>query len=213
MPRAKNESNEKGHYNTKLKDPTLADFADFSNPWNFYALMQSSDSVVHAWMRHRGLLLTTYMCPRDNCHRKCTVYRRKTKKDGFTLRCEGTNCSEFGIRKNSIFEKSHFSFQDLMHFLKCFLEDQLLISMSKQTGMDYKSTSVQWAKTVRDIFKQYIYENVHGLNDMIFSEICELDESIFGRRVKYNKGNPNIGVKVSNFETSLVIPALIINKY
>jgi len=197
MPPNNADSKDKGNFPNRMEDPTLAEFSDFSNPWNFYALMQSSDSVVHSWMRERGLLLTTYTCTKENCQRKMKVCPRPNKKDGFTLRCEAKNCSEFGIRKNSLFEGSHFTFQDLMYFLKCFLEGQLLISMSKQTGMAYKSTSVEWAKTVRELFKQYIFEYVHGMNDMIFDELTELDESIFGRRVKYHKGNPNIGVKVS----------------
>jgi len=185
-----------GNYHCRKTDTTTIDFKDFSNPWNFFALFQSSDTIIHSWLKNRGLLLTTYTCSTDKCGRLCKwVYRRS--KDTITLRCEGNSDHEFSIRKNSFFEKSHYSFQDLMNFVKLYLEGQLLVSISEQTGMCYKSTALHWSQLIRKMFKQYIYDCVHGKNDLIFSGIQEIDESIFGRRVKYNRGNPRVGIRVS----------------
>jgi len=184
---------EKGNFRNKMSDPTLSEFSDFENPWNFMGLMQSRDSIVHKWMRDRGLLLTQYICPDEKCHKICKITPRPKKADGETLRC---GSHEYAMRKNSFFEKSHFAFQDLLHFIKCYLEGDLLSTIAKKTGMCYNTTAVEWAKYMRRIFKEYIYENVHGIENMTFSGIIEIDESLFGRKVKYNKGNPRVGLKV-----------------
>jgi len=188
---------EKGSFATKLTDPTVSNFDDFENPWNFSGLMHSNTAIVHKWMRHRGLILTQYVCDTKNYTKRCgkiaKVTARPTKADGETLRC---GAHEYSIRKNSFFEKSHFGFPDLMNFIKCYLDGDLLCSIAKKTGMAYKSTALEWAKHVRMIFKEYIYQNVHGLQNMMLSGIVEIDESLFGRKVKYNKGNPHLGLKV-----------------
>ena len=158
--------------------------------------MDSTDSVIHSWMRKRGLLLTTYICTIDGCGKLCKLYNRESKKDSTTLRCEVPK-HEFSIRKNSFFENSKYCLQDLMNFIKMYLEGHLLITISHQTGMSYKSTALHWSQVIRDVFKQYISDCVHGWNDMVFTGIQEIDESMFGRRVKHNRGNPHIGIKVS----------------
>jgi len=189
---------DKGKYRCRKKGKyNSCDFKDFSNTWNFFGLMMSKDSIVHSWLRKRGLILTQYICPASGCGHLCEVYSRPKKKDGSTLRCTGKKHHEYGIRKNSFFEQSHYSFQDLLNFLRCFLQGDKLVTMSEKTGMAYKTTGVAWAHYVRRIFKQYIYENVHGLSYLTFSGIIEIDESLFGRRVKFHTGNPNIGLKVS----------------
>jgi transposase-like protein len=51
--------------------------------------------------------------------------------------------------------------------------------------MAYKSSAVDWANYIRDWFVEYYYRDIRSTK---FSGIVEIDESLFGRRVKYNKG-------------------------
>lgn len=53
---------------------------------------------------------------------------------------------------------------------------------------------INWASFVREMFKEYFYRNLrfrklHG--------VIEIDESLFGRRVKFHRGNPSRGLKVN----------------
>ena len=57
-----------------------------------------------------------------------------------------------------------------------------------KSGMDYKRTSVDWANFVRDMCKKYVHDYINS-GEKLAGNI-ELDESVFGRKVKYNRGNP-----------------------
>lgn len=46
---------------------------------------------------------------------------------------------------------------------------------------------------VRKLFKDHFRRNV--VHETLSGDI-EIDESLFRRRVKYHRGNPNVGVKV-----------------
>ena len=53
--------------------------------------------------------------------------------------------------------------------------------------MDNKHTAVNWASYIRGIFCQYDFDTYNMMNSE--GEV-EIDESLFGRKVKYNKGQP-----------------------
>ena len=53
--------------------------------------------------------------------------------------------------------------------------------------MEYKTTSVNWASYVREMFCQYVHTEYEKIR---FSGDVEIDESLFGRKVKYNRGKP-----------------------
>ena len=55
------------------------------------------------------------------------------------------------------------------------------------TGMDYKTTAVNWASYIREMFMEYVYKNYQTLK---FDTEVEIDESLFGRKIKYNRGRP-----------------------
>ncbi|CAC5384063.1 unnamed protein product [Mytilus coruscus] len=53
--------------------------------------------------------------------------------------------------------------------------------------MEYKSTSVHLASYIREMFCEYIYTEYEIIR---FQGDVELDESLFGRKIKYNRGKP-----------------------
>ena len=59
-------------------------------------------------------------------------------------------------------------------------------------GLSYHRTAVEWSKKLRDLYIEYYVRNIRHV---ILDGIVEIDESLFGRRVKYHKGNPR-GSKV-----------------
>ena len=51
--------------------------------------------------------------------------------------------------------------------------------------MNYSTTAVDWANFVREPMKYWVH--VH-MSQMRMSGTVEVDESLFGRRVKYHRG-------------------------
>jgi len=65
------------------------------------------------------------------------------------------------------------------------LKHQTLWKTSQQTSFCYKSTAIDWANFVRDIFCQYINDDVFNVK---FNGDIEVDEPRFGRCSKNNMG-------------------------
>ena len=53
--------------------------------------------------------------------------------------------------------------------------------------MEYHHTSVIWASYAREIFCEFVHSTY---TDIVFDGDVEIDESLFGRKAKYNRGNP-----------------------
>ena len=54
--------------------------------------------------------------------------------------------------------------------------------------MDYKKTSVDWANFMRDMCRKFV-DGLYYDGKEMFSGKVEIDESLFGRRCKYHKGD------------------------
>lgn len=173
-----------GSYQKRINEVNDIDFRDFVTPWNFFAVFLSDDRVVIKWLQEHGLLLNNMYCIRcNNADLPMRLQTRKSCIDGVTWRCVYGH--ELSIRRNSFFEKSHISLRDIMLFVYEFLKHQTLWKTSLQTNFSYRSTAVDWANFVRDIFRQYTNDVVFNMK---FSGDIEVDESIFGRRSKNNMG-------------------------
>ena len=75
--------------------------------------------------------------------------------------------------------------QDILVFVVEFLKQQSLKRCAEAAGIDYKKSSVDWANFIRDLFKQYVFEHYSTIK--LAGEV-EVDESLFGRKVKYHRG-------------------------
>ncbi|CAC5426120.1 unnamed protein product [Mytilus coruscus] len=157
-------------------------FQDFGNLWSFSSLFMSDDKTVFNWLRVNGLLPSELIC---HCGADCTLNRRSSTTDGFTFRCKKGH--ELGMRKNSFFERSSYNIRDLIVFIKYYIEGYSLHMSAKCANMEYKSTSVHWASYIREMFCEYIYTEYEMIR---FQGDVELDESLFGRKIKYNRGKP-----------------------
>ena len=167
-----------------IKNANEIEFEDFVNPWTFHNLFVSSDDEVFSWLRRQGLLASELTC--NKCGTAAKLRRRERASDGYTFRCKGSK-HEYGMRKKSFFEGSAYNIRDLMIFIKHYLEGNSLHQCATATGMDYRHTAVDWGSYIRELFSQYVYDQY---NMAMFQGDVEIDESLFGRKVKYNKGDP-----------------------
>ena len=162
-------------------------FTDFQNPWTFSYLFLSSQKDILDWLMEHKLLANELKCL--HCENDCKISRRSRNIDGYSWRCTSNRNHEFTLRKFSFFEGSKFPIQDIMQFLLSFLERNTLLRSAIKSGMDYKKTSVDWASYCREILKHFVFtQYLDEENPLRLSGQIEIDESLFGRRFKYNKG-------------------------
>ena len=187
-----------GQFRNRKSDEHHIGFKDFENPFNFYALMFLPIQELIRWMMDHNLLVKSLPCPK--CGEECKLSSRKGKLDTCSWRCrnisehEDKKDLEGSIRKHSFFDHSHFTFQDIFQFTYAFLQGHSLLQCSKLSGMHYNNTAVDWANFVREIFKVYVH-NLYESSFQLDGEI-EIDESLFGHKCKFHRGNPRTGLKV-----------------
>ena len=61
--------------------------------------------------------------------------------------------------------------------------------------MSYKNTAVDWASFTRELFMEYVDRHILAPPMQLHGTV-EIDESLFGRKVKYNRGNAVRGLRV-----------------
>lgn len=166
-----------------------------SNPWNVFTVLTSPQPDLNKWMRSRGLLTKNMQCDRTGCHyAPCNLNKRDRNIDGETWRCRKGH--ELGIRYGSMFHKGKLFLQDILVFIFGYLDQCTLLKLSRRTGFNYKTTCVKWASKMRDIMMAWVVEK---MATMRFSGIVEIDESLFGRRVKYHRGKCHVNVMIKKY--------------
>ena len=91
------------------------------------------------------------------------------------------------VRKYSFFERTHFTIQDIILFIKQYLDGVTLLEASRQAGIFYQKSGVDWASFIRELFKEDLHRSLPHIR---LSGEVEIDESLFGWRTKYHRGRP-----------------------
>lgn len=102
-------------------------------------------------------------------------------------------------RMYSFFEKSNLLLQDILLIIKSYLEKN---SPAQCSRFSYTTTAVNRASYIREEYKEHFYTNQRHRK---LWGIVEIDEYLYGRRVKVHHGNPNRGIKVTHFQISIVL--------
>ena len=100
---------------------------------------------------------------------------------------------ERGLRYLSYFENSNLTIPDIMVFIKSYLDKLTLGQCSVFAGMSYKSTAVNWASFLRESFKDHFDTSI---KERTISGEIKIDESLFGRKIEYHRGNPHPGLRL-----------------
>ncbi|XP_061187524.1 uncharacterized protein LOC133195646 [Saccostrea echinata] len=131
-------------------------------------------------------------CP-YNCDGQMSLKVLARAPGGSIFRCTKKRDHTKSSRTYSFFDKSNLMLQDIMVFIKSYLEKSSLAQCARFSGMAYGTTAVNWASFTRELFKEYFYTNLRYRK---MQGVVEIDESLFGRRVKFHRGNPNCGLKI-----------------
>ncbi|XP_062594545.1 uncharacterized protein LOC134255960 [Saccostrea cucullata] len=179
-------------------------FSDLENPWNFFRLFMREEAQVNEWCRKNGLLVTQLPCTSkkkngsrssegEKCNGNMVLRESAARTGGEILRCTKNRNHQKAMRVNSFFEGSTLTIPDCMLFIKSYLDKLTLLQCSRFVGIAYGTTAVNWGSFVREVFKEHFYRNTRFKK---LSGTVEIDESLFGKRTKYHRGNPHGGMKV-----------------
>lgn len=164
---------------------------DFSNPYNLYTVLMTSPDLTLEWLAIHGLICNSMVC--SECQMPCRLYSRQKAIDGWSWRCLKNKNHEFSIRKFSFFSGSHLYIQDIFLFCYGYMTGQSLVKCSKDTGIGYSKTCVDWGSFIRDMCIQWVHEEIPKIK---FKGPCQIDESHYGREVKYFRGQAYNGLDV-----------------
>ena len=178
--------------------PPLVAFYDTLGIRMTYSRLKSPASTRGTWCREHNLIANTVLCSTQTGGTKCggtmDLNAYSGRAGGAVFRCRTNRNHEKPFRTNSFFKTSNLKIQDIMLFVRSYLDKCTLLQCSIFCGLAYGTTAVNWASFIRELFKEHFHRNTKGKK--LQGEI-EIDESLFGRRVKYRRGNPNAGLKVS----------------
>ena len=63
------------------------------------------------------------------------------------------------VGKYSFFERAHFTIQDML-FIKQYLDVVTLLEASRQAGISYQKSGVDWASYIRGLFKEDLHRSL-----------------------------------------------------
>ena len=176
-----------GSYGKKKENIRDVTFFDFRIPWNFFLVfLHTTQETVINWLRENGLLTKSFVC--SICGEGMSEQKRSKNIDGYVFKCRQCK-KECTIRANSFFEKSKINLRDLMLFFYEFLNGNTLYNISVKTGLSYTSSIIDWANLTRDIFREYVYNEITNEdNPLKLKGEIEIDEAKFGRCQKNQMG-------------------------
>lgn len=117
-------------------------------------------------------------CPHDQ--HKLSLQQKSSTNSNMCLRCNF--CSKYRtIRYNSIFYRSHFPMADIIRFYAGYAMQNSLYVNCGNAGISYSGSGPEWGNHVRQLFVTYYHEVIKPTK---FQGIVEVDESVFGKRVR-----------------------------
>ena len=124
-------------------------YEEWKNPFNFYSFLMAPIFSIISWMMSKGLLPSSMIC--QQCRKPCQMKENKSKVDKFFWRCRighGTKdrpspnakLPEFSrtVKHLSFFEKFRLPHQDVLNFIKQYLDKHSLLKCAIFANVDYQ---------------------------------------------------------------------------
>ena len=107
----------------------------------------------------------------------------------------------YSLKKYSFFERIKYSIPDFFCFIRELLAGSTLKRTCQESGVHYNHTAVDYANFVRDVYKEYVF---NMLKTKKLRGIVEIDESLFGRKIKHNRGRNVVNHRTWILGTSII---------
>lgn len=108
--------------------------------------------------------------------------------DGYCWRCTKKDCKKtISVRKDSYFKDAHMPLGVCFMIIYCYMKyDKMLLRYIADIVGTTERTMVDWGNFIRESISHYFLENPIILGA---EHAVQIDESLFGGRRKYNRGN------------------------
>jgi IS1 family transposase len=118
----------------------------------------------------------------------------KGNRDGFIWRCAKRHCKKrISIRSGSYFERSKLPIEKMWMTIVCLLKFPKMLATYMSEILEISEQAlVDWGNYVRETISHYYLENPLVLGG---DKAVQIDESLFGGRRKYNRGNHQRHIK------------------
>ena len=154
--------------------------------------MESQRDLV-LWLQQQGLLNTLTSC--HLCGAEVTLNKRRACTDECSYRCKGKSRHEITVRLTSFFQRFRVALPDILNFMRDYLLGLSLKQCAAHINICYNSTAVRRGTLIREVMQETVYlEYFHEDASFKMDGICEIDESLFGRKTKYHYGR-QVGVR------------------
>lgn len=150
-----------------------------------YALSKDKLQLIQKLM-HVGILHSSMDCV---CGATMSLVKRTREGDGHCWQCPHSKCKKrVSIRRDSFFAKHKLDLGTLFMIIFCLLKFPKMLSkdIAEICGVS-KQAMVDWGRYIREAVSHYFLVNPVVLGRGEHS--VQIDESLFGGRRKYNRGD------------------------
>jgi transposase-like protein len=149
--------------------------------------LSSDSSVIITHLQQHGVLHKSINCKK--CGQKMMMGVHSRRVDGYSWVCTSCKCRK-SIRTASYFEKSMLPLSTIFMVLYCYLKFDKMLQRDIADICDVSETTlVNWANFIRETISHHYLLNPQVLGG---ANSVQIDESLFGGRRKYNRGDHQI---------------------
>ena len=176
----------RGAFKERKEEISSISWKDFNNAWSFHTLCLSDDGPLYKWLRNHGLLASELICPTCIAKNREKALLKPCKLGrGNRFRCRINKNHDFSFKIYSFFTGCKHNIRDILLFVRCMLNGSSLYRASLSSQFSYTGTGINWSSYIRNVMKNYWELHIKTLQ---LSGIVEIDETLLGRKHKYNRG-------------------------
>jgi transposase-like protein len=144
-------------------------------------------------LQRQGLLHSHVVC--ENCNVEMRLMQRGDALDGWTWRCPLKKCKRrTSVRKDSYFADSKLGLETAFMLIYCYIAFPKMLAGDIAKIIDCeRHTLIDWGNFIRETISHYFLSNPIILGGA--DAAVQIDESLFGGRRKYNRGDHHIHTK------------------
>lgn len=173
----------------------LVDDGHYFDHLTFRQALQLSDDLPRLILELQriGALHSKLCCPTCDVNMQIGTNSRYVL-DGRCWRCPKKDCKKtISIRRDSYFSKSHLGLGKCFMIIYCYLKFDKMLQKDMAEIIEVSERAiVDWANFIRESISNYFLKNPQRLGT---NHPVQIDESLFGGRCKYHRGDHHIHKK------------------
>lgn len=151
-------------------------------------LLSSSNEEIILFFKNKRILKSSMQCEYCYMNMKWTKYSNIS--DNFVWKCNNKNCQKYkttiSIRNKSLLNNFRLSLKNCLEILYRFSKEEQIYMILKDIKTISKPTIIKFYEKLRSLCEKYNNDNPILLGGE--GIICQVDESLFSHKSKYQRG-------------------------